>query len=338
MEETKNTNVAYMEGTNETVNVEVVHDPGAEDLITNENIDDFKLLNMASQLNDFKHLADDIRAKKNVIGSEDDYLDKALENVTLEEVQKMDYAEIIKLCTPPEGVEDVFGTGFDTKIEEGKFKKDYMIFRKQSNDALKGIDEEIAKFTEEIAEYEEDMDRLMKEYSNLSGYVKKTLNDRLESAETEEQRAHIANIIHMMDIALTLDNLIEYYSNDYRARTAIPNVIGPKGKDIIKRYQKVLASINCRTDFRQFADKRYYKSIEQDILPDEYKTTHENAFIYAVVNYIASLYKNEDNKMNGVFLAQFSVNLKNFIYDKFESAEEKEIFTKAVCKVVDLVK
>ena len=26
MEETKNTNVAYMEGTNETVNVEVVHD------------------------------------------------------------------------------------------------------------------------------------------------------------------------------------------------------------------------------------------------------------------------------------------------------------------------
>ena len=72
MEETKNTNVAYMEGTNETVNVEVVHDPGAEDLITNENIDDFKLLNMASQLNDFKHLADDIRAKENVIGSEDD--------------------------------------------------------------------------------------------------------------------------------------------------------------------------------------------------------------------------------------------------------------------------
>lgn len=313
--------------------VEVQEKMDKNDIINNENIDDFKLLNMAAQIRDFKKLAAEIKEKKEKTSIEgDEYLDDIIDKMTLEEIKSMDYAKAIEICKPPEGVEDIFGGAFDSKLKEGQFKKDYLIFRKETNIALAGIDEETAKFEAEMAEYEEDMKRLSSDYGDVTGYVRKTLTDRLETAETEEQKENIRTMITMMDYAMSLENVIEFYSNSYRARVAIPNVIGPRKTTTIKNYEKVLADISCRTDFRKFG------GIEKRFLPDEYKDVHENAFICAIINYVASWYKNEDNKMNGVFLAQFSINLKNLIYDRFATDKDKEEFIASVCKVIDLVK
>ena len=45
----------------------------------------------------------------------------------------------------------------------------------------------------------------------------------------------------------------------------------------------------------------------------------------------------KDNIVNGMFLSQFCVNLKNLVYDKFETEDDKNTFVTAMCDILDMV-
>lgn len=315
--------------TEETVEVSA-NDNG---IVTEETMDAFKLLSMKSQINDLTALADKVKEQRaEMLGTEDDisFIDERLANLTVEDIKNMPDKLIADLCRDENG--EVVVGGLDDTKADNEFRRDYLIFRKQTNDALGGIDEETAKLNEAFAEYEADMDKILKEADDMTGYLKKTLAERAEATEDERVAQRYRDMITTIDKALTLEDVIEYYSNSFNARTAITNVIAPKkGKVTIKRYEKLISDLSCKTDFRR------YGGIEPRFLPEEYHNKHEDAFMFSIINYIASWYKNEDNTLNGLFLAQFSINLKNLIYNKFTNEEDKTTFVNAICKIVDLV-
>lgn len=302
-------------------------------IITSENIDAFKVLNMKSQMNDLQKLAADVKEKQQSMARTDgdiDFIDERIKEWTIEDLKKMNDDEITKICTSDDGT--LFLDDLGDKSKNAEFRRDYLVFRKETNDALASIDAELEKLNEAYAEYEKEMGDITSQFGDITAYLKKTLHEKAEAATTEESKQRYNDMIMMIDKALTLENVIEYYLNDYHARTAVTNVKAPKkGKVTIKRYEKVIKDVSCKTDFRR------YGGIELRYLPDKYKATYPNAFMYSIVNYIASWHNNDDNTLNGLFLAQFSINLKNLIHDKFTTPEEKETFINAICKVIDLV-
>lgn len=304
-----------------------------EGIVTEETMDAFKLLSMKSQINDLTSLAAQVREQQvELSGSDDDisFIDERLKDLTVDDLKNMPDKLIADLCRDENG--EVVVGGLDDVKKDNEFRRDYLIFRKETNDALGGIDEETAKLNEAFAEYEADMDKILKEADDMTAYLKKTLAEKAEATEDEAVAQRYRDMITMIDKALTLEDVIEYYSNSFNARTAITNVISPKkGKVTIKRYEKLISDLSCKTDFRR------YGGIETKFLPEEYHKKHEDAFMFGIINYIASWYKNEDNTLNGLFLAQFSINLKNLIYNKFTNEEDKNTFVNAICKIVDLV-
>lgn len=304
-----------------------------EGIVTEETMDAFKLLSMKSQINDLTSLAAQVREQQvELSGSDDDisFIDERLKDLTVDDLKNMPDKLIADLCRDENG--EVVVGGLDDVKKDNEFRRDYLIFRKETNDALGGIDEETAKLNEAFAEYEADMDKILKEADDMTAYLKKTLAEKAEATEDEAVAQRYRDMITMIDKALTLEDVIEYYSNSFNARTAITNVISPKkGKVTIKRYEKLISDLSCKTDFRR------YGGIETKFLPEEYHKKHEDAFMFGIINYIASWYKNDDNTLNGLFLAQFSINLKNLIYNKFTDEEDKNTFVNAICKIVDLV-
>lgn len=305
-------------------------------IIDEDNIDAFKLLSMKSQIADLQKLAEDTRSKQSEFGNigadkdiDVDFIDERIENLTLEEIKALPDAKVDEICTSEDG-ECILE--LDDPKKSSEFRRDYLIFRKETNEALKGIDDELLKMNEAYAEYEAEMAEVTKTYSDITNYLKHTLEEKAEKASSEEAAQRFRDMIVMIDTALTLDNMIEYYSKPHRARTAIVNILSPStGKTIIKKYEEVITSVSCKTDFRKFG------GIQAKFLPDEYKDKREDAFMYSLINYIASWHRNEDNTLNGLFLAQLSINLKNLIYDKFTTEEDKQTFINAICKVIDLV-
>jgi hypothetical protein len=304
-----------------------------EGIVTEETMDAFKLLSMKSQINDLTALATQVREQQaELSGSDDDiaFIDERIKDLTVDDIKNMPDKLIADLCRDENG--EVVVGGLDDVKKDNEFRRDYLIFRKETNDALSGIDEETAKLNEAFAEYEADMDKILKEADDMTAYLKKTLAEKAEATEDEAVAQRYRDMITMIDKALTLEDVIEYYSNSFNARTAITNVIGPKkGKVTIKRYEKLISDLSCKTDFRR------YGGIETKFLPEEYHEKHDDAFMFGIINYIASWYKNEDNTLNGLFLAQFSINLKNLIYNKFTNEEDKNTFINAIRKIVDLV-
>jgi len=315
-----------VEEVNETANA-------PEGIINADNMDAFKILSMKSQINDLTTLADNVRKQQaELSGSDDDiaFIDERLKDLTVEDLKNMSDKLIADLCRNEEG--EVVVGGLDDVQKDNEFRRDYLIFRKETNDALGGIDEETAKLNEAFAEYEADMDKIIKGADDMTAFLKNTLAEKAESTEDPKVAQRYRDMITTIDKALTLEDVIAYYSKPFNARTAITNVIGPKkGKVTIKRYEKLLSDLSCKTDFRR------YGGLETKFLPEECHNKHEDSLMFAIINYIATWHNNEDNTLNGLFLAQFSINLKNLIYNKFPNDEDKKTFIDAACKIVDLV-
>jgi hypothetical protein len=327
--ETEINNTEIEETTTETV--ETVVD---QDVYTEKEQKVLKALHTRSEIADLEKMITDTVSKRKQMSLTDDevditFIDERVKELTLEQIKAMSNDEIKAICTNDDG--DVVITLEDDQMSDA-FRRDYVVMVKETTTALDGMQEEIEKIKVEFDKYDEEIKEITAGFDDLNGYMLSVLDRRIEAAPTEEAKERYIDIKRHMNMALTLDNVIEYYSNDYRARTAVANVKAPKsGKKVIKQYETVLTSIGSKTDFRRFG------GIQLKCLPDEYKNRTEDCFMYSIVNYIASWHKNEDNLLNAVFLSQFAVNLKNLIFNNFSKSEDRETFINAICKVIDLI-
>lgn len=320
------------------VNQEQPNDTNDDGLSSNEK-DIFTALHTKSQINDLVNLCKDIKNAQTqydaMCGNIDDsddvtaFIDKQIESLSVDDIKSMNGADLIKLCTMENGKLSIGGLFSDDDIDG---IREYIVFRKETNNSISELNGEISKLEKYYDEYNAEIKDAVSSCGDMTGHIKETINKRIENATTEEAKQRYYDMLKMLDYGLNLENVIEYYSNPYRARTAIVNVKAPKaGKQVIKHYEHVITQVSCKTDFRRFG------GIEPNRLPEPYNTKPVDSFMYSIVNYIASWWKNEDNTLNGLFLAQFSINLKNLVYNKFSNDEDKQTFINAICKVLDLV-
>lgn len=308
-----------------------------ETLINEDNLETFKLLNMVSQLDDMKRLASDIKTK--AVGpvegdGADDFIaiiDSRVENLTVEDVKKMTSDDIYKIYTSDEGVRFEF-VELDNPAKDLEFKRDFLILRIESNKAIADIDAEIAKFEETISEYEEEISELTSKFSNMNEYIKSYLAEKRDAAETEDEKHKYNSMLIALDNALTLTNVKEFYKNQMNRINLIPNFVMPKKTaTVYKRYDTVRKQLKMKSNLFSFGN------IEKNYFPDKYHERN-NLFVFAIINMAATWStKDKDKLMNGLFLSQFSVNLKNLIYDKFDTEEEKATFMSAACEILDMV-
>lgn len=288
-------------------------------------------VNLHTQMKDLDKMKNIIEEQRTQFNDDLSFVDERIANMTVDEVKALSDAEITAIFTNEDGVCIIDDIG-DTVKDTAEFRRDYLIWIKESGEALANISASTAEINNAIKEYEEDIKNIIGDTGrDMTAYVKNMLQSKYDKAETEENKKLYADMIKSVDSALNLDIVIDFYSNGYRARTAVVNLVSPKTKEpTLRKYHEVMNRTGCKTDFRRFG------GIEK-FLPEEYKEKRANSFMYAMINFIAFHHKHEDLKVFGLFLAQFSINLKNLIYNGFCTEEDKETFVKSVCTIIDMV-
>ena len=100
--------------------------------------------------------------------------------------------------------------------------------------------------------------------------------------------------------------------------------------DIYKRYVKVMKRMKVREDLSKFA------YVEKKFIGDEY-AQRSNIFMFSIMHFISSHYKDEDLSAFGLFVTQFIINMKNLVLNKFEDENEKDLFIASIKEVIDII-
>lgn len=326
----------------ETTATEVVDAPAVTDgtgspvmdtIIDEDNLDVFKALSMKAQVNDMAKLCDNIRGKQDIYMENPDedaaIVDERLAQYTVDQIKAMSDDELDKMFITDDGRE-INLIPPDTDVDMHKFKRNYAIYRKDSNEALKNLDEEIEKFQKEMEESEEEIAQILNQFNDMDEFIRDQLHKKIEAATDPKKVELYESLLQAMDYAFSLDNVVEFYSNDYRRRMVIPNYKDDKrSMGLFRRYKKVVEEVGFRTDLTK------YVKLEKKFLPEKYHE-RDNLFLFAIINMASTWAKCDDNRMNGLFLTQFSVNLKNMIYDKFADKDARQKFIDNICKVLDI--
>lgn len=305
-----------------------------EEFVNDDNIDAFKLLSLKSKVNDINSIMENLNEKQAELISEDadfDFIDERLETLTEEEINNMNGEQLDAVLTDENGtlLEFTVDFGNDTKALY-QFKKEFLIMRKQSLDAFKKFDEELTKINAEIAESQEEFDKLVNEFGNVSNLIRSTLIKRLENADTEEQKELFEKMLVSFDNGLALEN-IKSYCKSYKGRNILWDHKDDKQATYIyRRYLKVIKNLNIKTDLTKF------NFLEKRFLTEEYQE-RDNIFVFAIIHYISSWHNKSYTKADGLFLTQFTINLKNLFYNKFDSEADKETFINNIHDVIKII-
>ena len=309
--------------------------PGTEgtDFVNEDNYEAFKLLNMKSKVNDVQRLSDDLKTKVNEVISDDDiagdHIDKCIENLTESDINELTDEQLNDMFTI-DGTPIEFA--FDLKTEEDrlKFMRDYLIYRRQTIDSCASLDAEIEKMQKEMAENQEELNKLSDLYGNVSGLIKETLKTKIEEAPDEDAKNLYTKLLDNFNYALTLEN-VKAYLKTYKGKSVMGDYLNDKKSMYIYRsYKRVCKELQIETDITNFRGLEY-KFFGPDF------TRYNNIFIFAVLHYVSSQKKYIADKSFGLFLTQLVINLKNLFLDKFDSEEDKEVFTSAIRDIVRII-
>lgn len=304
-----------------------------DEFVNDENVKTVSMLNLKSKLNDVTMLADDLKKQNNKLlsNNEDDadFIDSRLEGITEEDIKTMSNDDIEKFFSSDDTVV-TFNIPFDNHDHEMRFKRDFLIYRVQSNEAIRNLDNEVAKIQEEIAESQAEFDEIVNSYGNMNNWIRTTIEDKINNADTEDKKELYCKIRDNFECSFTLANLKEYLQS-YKGRFIIPDFgIEKKSMDIYKRYCKVMTRMKVREDLSKFVD------IERKFIGEEY-AKRPNILMFSMMHLISSHYKDEELSAFGLFVTQFIINTKNLILNKFEDENEKETFINSIKEVIDII-
>lgn len=310
----------------------------SSDFIDEDDVDSFKLLGLKSKLNDLSKIVDKIKTEQNSIltGTEDDfaeYLDDIVNDSTLDELKGLtneDIDNIFVFNDEPVALD----IPFNNDEEAYRFKKDYLVMRKQSLESIAKLDEEMAAINTELSQHQEELNHLLDSFGDMEGLIRSKLVTKYEETDDEYKKQLYSKMIAAFDNALSLENVIAY-AKSYKGR----NIIGDyrdskKSHTVYRHYVKVMNDLEITTDLTSF------KNLEKKFLvvdDNHIYNKRPNIFIFTVIHYIASWYNKEYSKADGLFVTQFIINLKDLYYDKFVKEENKEIFINNIKTVIDII-
>lgn len=304
-----------------------------------EDYDSVKLLGLKSKLNDISRLTNQLKSNQNGMlkggdsGDVAEYLDSVVLEYTVDELKELTNEDLDNIYVyNDEEVE--FGFKFDDDDKRYEFKRDYLVMRKETMDAIARFDEESAKINEELANHQDELNHLLDEYGDMDGLIRSKLNEKIESATNEETKNLYIDMLVSFDNASNLLNVAEYIRS-YKGKDIIPDYRNDKNsKKVYAKYMKVMESLEITTNLTSFRD------LEKKFLvtDDNYMyCKRPNIFIFSVIHYIASWYNKQYSKVNGLFVTQLIINLKNLYYDKFKDEATKENFIKNIKSIIDII-
>ena len=305
-----------------------------DDFIDDSTYRKLSMLSKYGAQKDIINLKDSIMAnRKSMIENVEtlSYLDEALNDYTEDDLKKMSDEEIEKLFDGDEGDAVKLKKPNEDTVFNTQFKRDFLIFQKQAQDAMVKIAEEEEKLNKELAECMEEFDDAVQTYSDVQTLVKSTILEKIASAKDDHERELYQNIMIEYDNGYTLNNLIKYCQS-YKAKNIYSDFVLDNDKTdyIYRRFLKECDSLGIENELTRFV------KLESRFLPEKYHDK-DNLFMFAVIHYIASWRGKNTNISRGLFITEFMINIKNLFYNKFEHEEDKETFCNNIMKVLDLI-
>ena len=266
-----------------------------------------------------------------------DYLDTLLGNFTVEQVKNFTPEEVEKIYTMDalnDGDEPVV---IDISTDKGKsdfeLKKDYLIFRKETNESMKAINESTKELQNYMVEYQEEMNQLMEEFGSMDRYIIDSLNKKIEAnVDSPDKIALFTKIRDSYNEAFTLESLTKYVKS-YKGKNILLDFLNYDNSiKIYKRYLKISKKVNIEHDITKYSGFETYLYDTEQI-----KNVRVNIFAFAVIHYIASQKYDDLDKYFGIFISQLTVNMKNVIYNNFPSGDSHFTFMNAVRNIIQII-
>lgn len=231
--------------------------------------------------------------KKHVSNGDDsDFIeDKLRECKTVEELQAriktkegLDY-----FYTDPE-TGDVLETTDDIKASEREnFRRAYLVFLKNNQIAMDGIDEELRKYDEAIAEFDDDIRDVMAVMADnvltYTDYLKSSVpKDHPNYNKMMRTVKYIESGYDMSVFSEILDrypSVIKHTLEDFRSDR--------RTKEIGSRYFKKLASNKVTSSLIGFVSDDPHDSYEyKALLPNQYKSGMENLLVFSLIRFFST--------------------------------------------------
>lgn len=313
-----------------------------DELFTEDDKKAIRYLNMGAQISDIHSMIDAFKENdKAMMGmltgkSHDDfnpdefseYLEKALESFSSEDIKKMSDDQINQLYSFNGQTVDVDLDISPQKMVE--FKRDYLVFRKRYEEETVLFNEEIAKIEAEINESREEFDAVVNKYSNVSAILEERLLTAYENATDPDKKYEYGEMYKYLRYAYNLD-ILKDFMRSYRGKDVLPAYHDEKQSNkVFDRYKAVCQRLGVKSELNKFP------GLEAKFLGEEYNE-RENIFLFSVMYLISTWYsKPINNKFATLFISQFNINIKNLVYDKFASEKEKDDFIGNIKEVINI--
>ncbi len=288
------------------------------------------LFNMVETMQSLKTFAHDIAdQRKKVLGEEAEIsaiLEERLEDISMETLKTLSDARIEELFTGPDGRAIQLATNDTDPRTEAEFKRAFLVFMKESSEALQQIDEQTAKLELEIEASREEVNELMKNFGSYNNYIRQTLQQRLATLPEGPERDNCINIQAAMEDAYDLNRIYDTVSKLDRANIIDDFKSQTRSVRLYEKYKKHLTTMGITTDLTDF------NNLEQHL--DEKYHALSNLFLFSVIKLFA--YKKEVTRYDGVFISQLSVNIRDLMGKTQNDPANTERFKVSIQRVLDL--
>lgn len=339
------TNVVTTETINETsVQSSPLNDVFSDDVI--KNLDLFKkdaqikdIENFATKLTNYTNKPLYDANKDQDVNNMIDYLDKILEDYTVEQLNKLTPEEVEKIYNIDAEHEGEDPIHIDINTEKGKsefeMQRDYLVLRKETAQSMKELKDATNELQDYMKEYTAEMEELANEFGSVDKYIVDTLTKKIEENTEDSDRIELyKNILSMYTNASTLENIINYVES-YRGKNVLADFLDHKGSmRVYNKYRKICAKCGIEQDITRYAS---FESYLYDATQLEEKKIRMNIFMFSVMHFIASQRYDELDQYFGIFISQLVVNIKNVIYNNFPDSDSKFVFMDAVRRIVEVI-
>ena len=295
------------------------------DFLTDDDMNKIKMLNLKSNLNDCTNMVKALETESMRLINDDDefgkYLDEITTKYTVDEFKSMSDEDIEKLYS-------MNGEPAKSLMKDDiKFKRDYLIFKKQTDETIAKFNAEHERLEKEIAESQEEFDAVCNKFGNISEVMRERIVAMMESDIDDDTRSKFKVYLEEFDDGFNLSQLKKYVSSYKGKNIRADYRLDKKSNKIYRQYLRVCKSLSIKTDLTKLPNL-------ENKLPEKYHN-QQNMFLFSVIHMIASWSGKDINKSKGIFISQLAVHVKDLAFDKFNNEETKQKFINNIIDVLD---
>lgn len=293
--------------------------------------DAIKILNAKSKIQDMIAVEKNIKEQQLKVIKDEEIVDKLqdkIKDMHVEMIKNLS-ADKIKEIYTIDGNELDLDMVFKTDDQRTNFLKDYLIYLKESSQALAEIDKATIQLDNEMKEYDKELEQIISEFGDINKCIKTKLEKDIADAPDEIVKNKRIKMLQNYNDGFELNNIYKLYASLNIKNTIKDYFSKDTSAALYGKYLSVVKKLNIRTDITLF------DNLEIKFLPEKYHK-YPNLFLFSIIRYAAYRKDVANKHEDGVFLAQLMINIKYLFSDGFSSADDKSAFISNIEKTLDL--